>query len=302
MAKTIFSASKRQQDQRVQELEAELRRLKNEEVHPTFNSEIGVAENHNFQTETIDKHSKKTEETGMKDQTTSNTERSLENKKLENKKDEVEGDELNSQPLERKPEEYSELMKDESPTTNPLAAFVVRPPGAKFINQHIKEKILLVLRQHPVVNLKWMFLTIILVLAPFVLFPYFPFFDFVPGRFQFFILLGWYLLISAYVIENFLYWYYNIYIITDERIIDIDFYSLIYRSVSEAKIDKIEDVTATTAGLFAGVFNYGNITIQTAAEKREFDFNKVPQPAKVTKFLNELILEEEREKNEGRVM
>ena len=110
------------------------------------------------------------------------------------------------------------------------------------------------------------------------------------------------MLISAYVIENFLYWYYNIYIITDERIIDIDFYSLIYRSVSEAKIDKIEDVTATTAGLFAGVFNYGNITIQTAAEKREFDFNKVPQPAKVTKFLNELILEEEREKNEGRVM
>lgn len=92
------------------------------------------------------------------------------------------------------------------------------------------------------------------------------------------------------------------YIITDERIIDVDFYSMIYKSVSEAKLEKVEDVTATTAGFLGAFLNYGNISIQTAAEKREFEFLKVPQPAKVTKFLNELLLEEEREKMEGRVM
>ncbi len=103
------------------------------------------------------------------------------------------------------------------------------------------------------------------------------------------------------MIESILSWYYNLYIITDERLIDVDFYSLIYKSVSEAKLDKIEDVTATTAGVFGAMFDFGTISVQTAAEKREFELGSVPHPAKVTKFLNELILEEERERNEGRV-
>lgn len=200
------------------------------------------------------------------------------------------------------PEDYSDVMRDEKPTTNPLASFVVRPPGVTFVNQHSKEKILLVLRQHPIVNFKWVVISIFLILAPFLIFPLLPLFDFLASEFKFFTMVGWYLLVSAYVIEHLLYWYYNIYLITDERIIDIDFISLIYRRVSEAKIDKIEDVTATTTGLFAGIFNYGNVTIQTAAEKREFEFLAVPQPEKVTRLLNELVLEEEREKNEGRVM
>jgi hypothetical protein len=83
--------------------------------------------------------------------------------------------------------------------------------------------------------------------------------------------------------------------------VDVDFYSLLYRSVSEAKLEKIEDVTSTMAGLGGAMFNYGTISVQTAAEKREFEFVNVPQPTKVTKFLNEMVLEEEREKLEGRV-
>jgi hypothetical protein len=202
----------------------------------------------------------------------------------------------------RDPEEYSELIRTEKPTRNPFAALSIRPANTYFDSQHAQEEILMVLRQHPIVNAGWMILSFVLILLPFTLFPMLPLFSLIPDRFQFFALIGWYLLVLAYMIESFLYWYFNIYIITDERIVDVDFYSLIYRALSSAKIDNIQDTTATTKGVLGAVFNYGDVTIQTAAEKREFEFLKVPQPATVTKFLNELILEEEREKLEGRIM
>lgn len=202
----------------------------------------------------------------------------------------------------RQPEEYSELLRNKKPTSNPFSAFAVQPVGAHFASQHTNEKILMVLRQHPIVNVRWMLIALVMILVPFTVLPLVPIFAVIPGQYQFFGFIGWYLLTLAFSIENFLHWYFNLYIITDERIVDIDFFSLIYRSISSAKVENIEDTTATTKGVLGAIFNYGDVTIQTAAEKREFEFASVPQPATVTKFINELILEEEREKLEGRVM
>lgn len=205
----------------------------------------------------------------------------------------------------RDPREYSQTLKEDKMNGNGgglFAAYAPLPKSIRFETQHANEQILMVLRMHPIMNLPWMIITLILFLAPYVIFPWLPLFSFLPDTLGVYAMIGWYMLIGAYVIESFLNWYYNLYIITDERVIDVDFYSLIYKSVSEAKLEKIEDVTATTTGVLGALFNYGTINIQTAAEKREFEFLHVPQPARVTKFLNELMLEEEREKLEGRVM
>lgn len=202
----------------------------------------------------------------------------------------------------RHPHDYSEVLRAEKTSNGLFSAFNALPPNVHFETQHEKEKILMVLRQHPIVNVKWIVITLLLIIAPLIVVPLLPFFDFLPNHYMFFLNLGWMFFILAYVIESFLGWYYNLYIITDERLIDVDFYSLIYRSISEAKLDKIEDVTATTAGVWGAMFDFGTITVQTAAEKREFELASVPKPSKVTKFLNELMLEEEREKLEGRVM
>jgi uncharacterized membrane protein YdbT with pleckstrin-like domain len=123
----------------------------------------------------------------------------------------------------------------------------------------------------------------------------------VPLGFRIVFLVLWYLFVTAFIFENFLSWYYNVYIITDERIVDVDFHSLLYKEVSQAKIDNIQDVTFVMGGLSRALFNFGDVFIQTAGEKREFDFDDIPHPDRVTKVLNELILEEEREKHEGRV-
>lgn len=201
-------------------------------------------------------------------------------------------------------DEYSEVMRHERPHGNPLRSFLPKPETISFDSQSSGEDIILVLRKHPVTQVKWISIAIFMGLLPFFLSALFPSetpFLVIPPSFQFASILLWYLLLTGYVLESFLSWFFNVYIITDERIIDVDFLSLIYRNVSSAKIDNIEDVTAQTGGAVQAMFNFGTVRIQTAAANAEFEFDEVPQPNKVTKLINELILEEEREKVEGRV-
>ncbi len=268
MAKTVFDSSERKRADRARELEAELAQIKSEAKS--------------------EKKPESVKNPAMKPlkEVSGKTEKVLEKKEK----------------AHRSPREYSQVLREAKGEGGSFSAFVAEPKNLRFENQHEKEQVLLVLRQHPILNIQWIFISILMVFAPFLVFPILPFATVFPGIFGVFALLVWYMLIIAYAMESFLFWYFNIYIITDERIIDVDFYSMIYKEVSEAKIDKIEDVTATTAGFLGAFFNYGTIVVQTAAEKRQFEFAAVPYPARVTKFLNELMLEEEREKMEGRVM
>lgn len=169
-----------------------------------------------------------------------------------------------------------------------------------FETQDKEEKILLLLRKHVVTNVGWVLLALVLMIVP-ALFEFFPVFSLLPVSYQVLGLVIWYLAVFGFSFEKFLSWYFNVYIITDERIIDYDFYSLLYKRVSEAKIDRVEDVTFVVGGALGNLFHYGDVYIQTAGEQRELDFEAVPKPEVVVKLLNELILEEELEKFEGRV-
>jgi len=195
-----------------------------------------------------------------------------------------------------------EIVKDEfgEETKNPLAAFSVLPKRVSFETQEIKEKIVLLLRKHWVTNLPWAVIALVMAVAPLFL-SSFPALTFMPLRFQVVAIILWYLLILAYVLESFLSWYFNVYIVTDERLVDVDFYSLIYKRISETKIDRIQDVSYSQGGVIQSMFNFGTVTIQTAGEVPEFEFVAVPKPAQVTKVLNQLALQEEQEKLEGRV-
>ena len=200
----------------------------------------------------------------------------------------------------RQPTDYSQVLRQLKPSTSPLDAFAPQPKKVLFDSQLDNEKVLLLLRQHPITQIKWIFIISGLALLPFLL-SFISFWQFVPWKYHFFSLAFWYLLVAGIALEAFLSWFYNVYIITDERVIDVDFLSLIYKNISAAKLDNIEDITSTSSGALATIFDIGTIKIQTAAEVTEFEFSHVPHPEKVTTLLNELLLEEEREKLEGRV-
>ena len=200
--------------------------------------------------------------------------------------------------IETKPKKSVEKHKFHS--HNPLAAYSYFPERVKFVSKDPKEKVVLFLRRHPITNIGWILVSLLMLVAPMVL-SSFPLLDFLPDNFQFIAVLGWYLITIAFTFEFFLDWFFSVYIITDERVFDVDFVNLIYREISEANIDQIQDVTVKMGGVVRTVFNYGDIMIQTASEVPRIEFEGVPKPDEVAKILRGLRVQEEQEKIEGRV-
>ena len=170
-----------------------------------------------------------------------------------------------------------------------FSAFWQYPERVNFETREKGEKVILLLRQHPIVNLGWILMAILMLLAPTGIGVLGVLSSF-PSGFQLIIYLAWYLVTSAFIMESFLDWFFNVYIVTNLRIVDIDFVNLIYKEVSDANIDKIQDVSYNMGGVGRTVFNYGDVIIQTAAEIQEFDFAAVPNPAKVAKIIEDLMV------------
>ncbi len=183
---------------------------------------------------------------------------------------------------------------------NPLAAFMYYPRKADFLNKDPEEEVILILRRHPITNLGWIIFGIAMLFAPAIL-KYFPILDFLPESFAFIAVVGWYMLTVAFIFEQFLSWYFNVNIVTDERVFDVDFVNLIYREMTDANIDQIQDVTVKIGSASRTLFNFGDIVIQTSAEIPQIEFQAVPKPDRVARILRELRIEEEQEKLEGRI-
>lgn len=182
-----------------------------------------------------------------------------------------------------------------------LSATLVLPSdNVRFETQEPEEKILMMLRAHWITNIPWVIMAIILILAPGVL-ASFPLLSSFPLKFRLVFVIAWYLIALMYIFEKFLSWFFNLSIITDERIVDVDFINLTTKKVSDCDLDKIQDVSFANSGSFGTIFNYGNVIVQTAAELVEFVFDNVPDPAKVAEVLQHLRTEEKIEAIEGRV-
>lgn len=200
----------------------------------------------------------------------------------------------------RSVDEYSQVMRALAPSTNPLNAFAAKPIRTHFATQEEGEQLILLLRRHPVTQVSWMIIALVAAFIP-VFFNPGEFFSFLPAGYGFAINFIWYAAILVFIFQSFLSWYYNVFIVTDERVVDVDFISMLYRNISSAKLNSIEDVTATSSGALHTIFDYGTVTIQTAGAKPEIEFEDVPHPNTIVELFNELLAEEELETIEGRV-
>ena len=172
-----------------------------------------------------------------------------------------------------------------------FASFNLYPTDIDFETKGDDEKVILMLRQHPIVNVKWIIVTLLLLTGPTIL-SILGIFSLLPVGFPLVITLTWYLLTSAYAIEGFLGWYFDVYFITTMRIVDIVFYNFINKKASDAEVTKIQNVSYTSNGFLGAMFNFGNVFIQTAAEVPEFKFRSVPNPEKVAKILDDFMAKE----------
>ena len=174
-----------------------------------------------------------------------------------------------------------------------FSTHVEMPAGLIFESQNENETVLLFLRKDFVTNVPWLFATIVLLLIPFFISFLFGLtqspFAFLPPHFSLILQLFYYLVIATYVFVNFITWFYNISLITNIRVIDIDFADVIYKNVAATKVIEIRDVSFTQTGAIRTIFDYGDVLIQTEAATDVFDLQAVPRPGHVVDVVESLI-------------
>lgn len=77
----------------------------------------------------------------------------------------------------------------------------------------------------------------------------------------------------------------NVVYITDEKIAQVLYVNLFHRKVSQLNMGDVQDVTITQQGLFANVFHYGTLVVETAGEQQNYTFTFVPHPHTTAKTI-----------------
>lgn len=88
-------------------------------------------------------------------------------------------------------------------------------------------------------------------------------------------------------------YYLDAWIITTERIIDIDQKGFFHREVSEFRISKVQDVTVEVNGILATFLDYGDVKVETAGESStNFIFYQIPNPNKAKEIILQQLKKE----------
>lgn len=162
------------------------------------------------------------------------------------------------------------------------------------IKQKSYEKIEYLLRRHPITFIPILFLFITLSLLPvalyFLLSSIYP--QLLTGEISFPLLTLfaslYYLSIYLFFYAQFIDFYLDLWIVTNDRVIDIEQFGLFSRTTSELDLYRIQDVSVDVTGFFPTIFKYGNIHIKTASMNSDIVFRNVPNPNQVRQGLIQL--------------
>ncbi len=89
---------------------------------------------------------------------------------------------------------------------------------------------------------------------------------------------GWSLIVWM---KFFAFWidhYLDTWILTNEKLIDVEQKSFFHREIATLRLAHIQDVSITTSGVFATLLGFGTIVVQTAAETPEFTMHGIAHP------------------------
>jgi len=175
----------------------------------------------------------------------------------------------------------------------PLSSHEILPHGVHFETQNTYETIFVLLRPHILTNIGWIISAAITILIPaaieYLIIQFsVPLNDFVSLPSQIVILAIYYSFVLTYIIFNFLDWYYDIYLVTNQRVVDYEFKPISSYKVFEVSLEDIQDIRAKTVGFLPSIFDYGDVVISSAAETGSFKFHAVPAPNKFRDIIGDL--------------
>ncbi len=165
----------------------------------------------------------------------------------------------------------------------------------KKIPQQLKnERVILFLRRHKFIFLKDCFFFVLGFFFPVII--YFILknlhFYFEGEIFKALFLLlasAYYLMILLLFFTAFVDYHLDVWIVTNQRILNIEQKALFSRTISELKVNRIQDITSDVNGILETFLNFGNVHIQTAGTEERFIFKQVPDPSRIRKKILTLL-------------
>lgn len=98
---------------------------------------------------------------------------------------------------------------------------------------------------------------------------------------------AWWLLLWSSAFNLFTQYFLNAWIITSQRIVEIEQDGFFNREVSSLLLGRIQDVTIDTRGFFHSILDIGDINVQTAGTVERFTMRNIPDPPE----LRDIILQ-----------
>jgi len=174
-----------------------------------------------------------------------------------------------------------------------LGDLSVAPRAASFAGQDPGEVVYIIARRDIITTLGWVVRVGILIISPIILIIILNNFNInlspiIQGRFSVLILLAYYAFTFTYMVININDWFFNVFIVTNRRILDFDFKPLSSFTVAEAELTAIQDVSESVIGVIPSFFDYGDLQIQTAGEKIKFIVKQIPRPTWLRNILVDL--------------
>ena len=188
------------------------------------------------------------------------------------------------------PKKFRNLGKTftENITNEKNPYFLPFPKGVTFYGKEKDEEVILVLRSHWIKYLPFVAVSLLILFFPFIFALLDPTLSENTVLFLAFFIPCLTLSLSI-IVYAFIKWFYNVNVITDRRIIDLDFTSVASHSLSEARLEKIEDITHKQLGLVGSLFDVGTVYFQTAGATAEIEFNTITKPRVIQDMLYDLL-------------
>lgn len=154
-----------------------------------------------------------------------------------------------------------------------------------YFSQDLKEgeEVVEIVRKHWA-SFIWPIFKTFLILLPLFLISSFLFSNYI-GVVIFFV---WLSIGLGYGLYQWICWYFDHFIVTNVRVVNIDQKTLFSRSVSESRLSNIQDVTYEVDGFLASLFNYGTVKVTTASNSDSLEMSSVEKPQKVQELITDL--------------
>ena len=174
---------------------------------------------------------------------------------------------------------------------------------SNIIKQKSYEKVIFVLHRHPLTFLPTLALFFVLLIIPvavyYLIINSFP--DILTTNYYALLILLasiYYLSTTLFFYVHFIDYYLDMWIVTNDRIVDIEQHGLFNRVITELDLFRIQDVTTNVQGFFATIFRYGDVIVKTASNNTNIIFYKVANPNHIREQLIHLA-EQDRKYHSG---